>query len=382
VRFSCEKCGTIYSAADEKVRGRAFRMSCKLCGHVIVVAPGRPSAASEAPAPAVAPDAALAPEPSPAVATSETSSAAGALEPEAERPQAPRPAPVEDFSAGGQPDAPQARAIDDVFADLPPEARSTTGQIPLVADAIAPTPPPSPEVSSALEITGSTSTQMALPTPPRARRLALLAGLGATALVLAGAAWLGLRSPPAPRAVDRRPAAGVPGLARAAAVPVPALPAPAAVRSERARAEAGEAPAPRSEPRQRPRADPPGAAAPAPRLRAPGPPASQPARAAASVAPTPALASRVPAARTAPQHGFEACVAAARKGEPGVAPNRTVTVTLTVNPDGKVIRSALDDAQLSGTELGKCLEREGAKLRFPAFDGGEPILVHKGVVLP
>jgi len=36
VKFSCEKCGKSY-VADEKVRGRAFKMKCKQCGNLIVV---------------------------------------------------------------------------------------------------------------------------------------------------------------------------------------------------------------------------------------------------------------------------------------------------------------------------------------------------------
>jgi len=38
VKFTCEKCGRSY-VADEKVRGRSFRMKCKQCGHHIVVKP-------------------------------------------------------------------------------------------------------------------------------------------------------------------------------------------------------------------------------------------------------------------------------------------------------------------------------------------------------
>ena len=39
MKFSCEKCGRSY-VADEKVRGRAFKMKCKTCGNVIMVKPG------------------------------------------------------------------------------------------------------------------------------------------------------------------------------------------------------------------------------------------------------------------------------------------------------------------------------------------------------
>jgi len=71
VKFACDSCGRGYAVADE-LRGRAFKMKCKACGHLIVVrgaaAPGahgtappaqeeRPLAAppASAPAPGVAP---------------------------------------------------------------------------------------------------------------------------------------------------------------------------------------------------------------------------------------------------------------------------------------------------------------------------------------
>jgi hypothetical protein len=78
---------------------------------------------------------------------------------------------------------------------------------------------------------------------------------------------------------------------------------------------------------------------------------------------------------------FEACMAAARAGEPSVAlGGRTVTLTVTVNPSGKALYPTLDDAELSATELGKCLKRETAKIQFPAF-GGEPIRVRRPITL-
>ena len=49
VKFSCEKCGRTY-AADEKVRGRSFKMKCKQCGHLIVVKAERPGVAAGSPA--------------------------------------------------------------------------------------------------------------------------------------------------------------------------------------------------------------------------------------------------------------------------------------------------------------------------------------------
>jgi DNA-directed RNA polymerase subunit RPC12/RpoP len=39
VKFACDRCGRSYSVAEE-LRGRAFKMKCKSCGHLIVVKPG------------------------------------------------------------------------------------------------------------------------------------------------------------------------------------------------------------------------------------------------------------------------------------------------------------------------------------------------------
>jgi hypothetical protein len=78
---------------------------------------------------------------------------------------------------------------------------------------------------------------------------------------------------------------------------------------------------------------------------------------------------------------FDACMAAARANEPG-APlgNRTVTLTMTVNPSGKVLYPTLDDAELSAADLGKCLKREAGKIQFPPF-GGDPIRVRRPITL-
>jgi hypothetical protein len=55
VKFSCGKCGRSY-VADERVRGRAFKMKCKQCGSIIVVKPAAaPDALASAPVPLPAP---------------------------------------------------------------------------------------------------------------------------------------------------------------------------------------------------------------------------------------------------------------------------------------------------------------------------------------
>lgn len=78
---------------------------------------------------------------------------------------------------------------------------------------------------------------------------------------------------------------------------------------------------------------------------------------------------------------FEACVADARANEPGLAlDGRSVTITMTVNPNGRVVYPTLDDAALSGTGLGNCIKRESAKIQFPAFGGGS-IRLRKSIAL-
>jgi predicted Zn finger-like uncharacterized protein len=51
MKIVCDSCGTKYSIADEKVRGKVFKIRCKKCSHIIVVRGGE-SAPEEAAAPA------------------------------------------------------------------------------------------------------------------------------------------------------------------------------------------------------------------------------------------------------------------------------------------------------------------------------------------
>jgi hypothetical protein len=81
------------------------------------------------------------------------------------------------------------------------------------------------------------------------------------------------------------------------------------------------------------------------------------------------------------QAGFEQCVAQARKNEPQlVGESRRITVTMTVNPNGRVLYPTLDDALLTSTELGSCLKREAGKMAFPEF-AGDPVRVRVPLVL-
>jgi predicted Zn finger-like uncharacterized protein len=52
MKFSCDKCNTRYSIADERVRGRVLKIRCKACNHVITVRepdplPSEPHAVSD-----------------------------------------------------------------------------------------------------------------------------------------------------------------------------------------------------------------------------------------------------------------------------------------------------------------------------------------------
>ncbi len=47
MKIICDSCGTKYSIADEKVRGKVFKIKCKKCSHIIVV---RGASADDAPA--------------------------------------------------------------------------------------------------------------------------------------------------------------------------------------------------------------------------------------------------------------------------------------------------------------------------------------------
>src|SRR3954463_2577772 len=40
MKIVCDKCATKYSIADEKVRGKVFKIRCKKCSHIIVVKGG------------------------------------------------------------------------------------------------------------------------------------------------------------------------------------------------------------------------------------------------------------------------------------------------------------------------------------------------------
>src|SRR5438270_7205279 len=52
MKIVCDSCGTKYSIADEKVRGKVFKIRCKKCSHIIVVRGGETGGPEAAAAPA------------------------------------------------------------------------------------------------------------------------------------------------------------------------------------------------------------------------------------------------------------------------------------------------------------------------------------------
>ena len=58
MKIECDKCSAKYSIADEKVRGKTFKIRCKKCSNVIIVRDKGAVAADAAAAPAAADQAA------------------------------------------------------------------------------------------------------------------------------------------------------------------------------------------------------------------------------------------------------------------------------------------------------------------------------------
>src|SRR6185295_326093 len=55
MKIVCDSCATKYSIADDKVRGKVFKIRCKKCSHIIVVRGTNDAAPAPAPA-AAAPE--------------------------------------------------------------------------------------------------------------------------------------------------------------------------------------------------------------------------------------------------------------------------------------------------------------------------------------
>jgi len=489
VKFSCEKCGRSY-VADEKVRGRAFKMKCKQCGNLIVVKaaspsptplpgsippvspPARPTTPpalelERAPDPFASAADPFAPPagdpfavPSPDPFTPATSPARASFDPFAEAP--PEPGHRAN-GASALPEAPPpVDEADAAFADLSREMASDEeapierGFAPIAPEPViaAPLPPPPPvrrvEIPAPVPpppVAAPARRPVVPAAPAPARPLAKkspapLIGAGLALVVAVGiAGWLFSRSdkpetkpspspPVAVRASEgaTQRAPSPPQVAATAAPPVQAAPPAPERNAEKAPPPAG-AEEPRDDarvakhrpaekaappPRKKEVARAPELVKPPPQKAVPLPSPEPPRQDAPKVAIAPKSA---PVTSTAPANtGFgrtnpaappvstnadlppldegrveatfakyaknlDACVTVAREGGQASELNgRTVNVTMTVNPNGKVLYPTLDDVELNGTDLGKCLKKESGRIQFPAF-GGEPIRVRKPIVL-
>ena len=58
MKIVCDACQAKYSIADDKIQGKAFKIRCKKCSHIIVVKPGGEGATASSSASAAAPEAA------------------------------------------------------------------------------------------------------------------------------------------------------------------------------------------------------------------------------------------------------------------------------------------------------------------------------------
>jgi predicted Zn finger-like uncharacterized protein len=54
MKIVCDACQAKYSIADDKIQGKAFKIRCKKCNHIIVVKTGGDGAAAASAAPAAA----------------------------------------------------------------------------------------------------------------------------------------------------------------------------------------------------------------------------------------------------------------------------------------------------------------------------------------
>ncbi len=142
VKFTCDRCGRSYNVAED-LRGRAFKMKCKYCGHFIVVKPAGPP--TGAPIPEVTPR----PFPGAAVPPKlpETESDAGLPKPAASGNASAVPSPFS-AQAGAALPVPEETPPPDGYVEFVLDDRPAPGQEPPAAagEEIEPVavPPPLP----------------------------------------------------------------------------------------------------------------------------------------------------------------------------------------------------------------------------------------------
>ncbi|HTP24800.1 MAG TPA: AgmX/PglI C-terminal domain-containing protein [Anaeromyxobacteraceae bacterium] len=435
MRFSCDKCGKTYVAADS-VRGRAFKMKCKRCGHVIFVKPSavldlRLGAADSGPSPQAATARLPAPPPAPPPRSArELVVVAPPLPP----PPVPQPEPRNLAAGGASPSSSSA-------AGAPPNEPSP-GVGSMLREERPPVPdrislPPLPErppfdpfitgslqldnsasrMKDALLLPSSASSVDPLPKNPAPTEMSPkgvlpLIAQGPRDEVVAASGPGGkssvAKSSPATEEVPTRTVAGqarsrkkasplsmgvlgvvllaasicalalLSGNDHAAGVPAEADPA-GPVRAAPTR-KSMEASAAVTASRQSPRLA----------ESVPG----QPRRAQLAVDPSGREQARTGARTRAElsslddakidatlaryEKNLEDCFAIAVDAEASMLQGGAVGVTMTVSSSGKVLNPSLDNAALNDSDMGNCIKRESGKMQFPTFGGG-PVVVHRSI---
>ena len=347
--FSCDRCGHRYAVPDERVRGRPFRVTCKACGHVVVVRPA--GAVPPAPIAGAAP-----------VAEPQTWSAAAGEVSAAEATPAARAAPEPSAATGATATA------------------SSTAEAAAEADAGGPAEPGAGggASGSAAAAAPATSAASARPRPAVMAAALLVTALAAVAIAF-GTCRGRLRPPP--------PAVTFPETAEPAAPPPPA-PAPQ--------------PEPRGEPAPELAPTPPTPSGPSgPRLEPGGARVTRARRSAPhavgggddrrlldlmgrkddGTAPEPVEALDLDTSRSLSPAAvervvgealgaFSGCLTRALTTRQPGSDARRATLLLTVDPRGRVSKAWVAEAEVDGTPLGACLASAARRLAFPAFRGG------------
>ena len=400
MKFSCERCGKKYSTAETPAPGRAYRIDCKACGHLVIVkaSPEPPSEAAYGRQPGT--------EQHGGDSTQEISMTG-----------------IDDLPAGEDKAASADALYVDLFADAPrPDVEQTDpflaarGLVPEAhAESSSPREPHAPlrrplspmaaATPSPPRFTGHVATTTPkipdIPRPPKHGSALPMALIGAGALVVIGIVafvLLGGRAPVAPprAAVQADSTVALPEARRQAASP-PGPPAPVAAapdapkppkpavdtrsaderrprergardakererlaREQRARAERDER---QADDRERRRRD-------------------SEVVAAANQQDDPGGLSQAAVERvlTSTRNAFESCILAAARSRDVTLDGRRVLLRLNIQNTGAVTYPTLDDVTLNGTELGSCLKNAARLMVFPKFKG-DPLHVEVPLAL-
>jgi predicted Zn finger-like uncharacterized protein len=376
VIFACDRCGRRYSVPDERVRGRAFRVTCKACGNVISVKLGAPASTPEPAPPAPA---AARPPPVPAASTAAA---------HAERTTT---GPLIQVSGLG---AAPVRPHDSSRALTSAEMAWMSDH-----DGRPAGPAPEPEAGEDVDVeeqAPAPQERAGQPGPGLARAVVAAVLLGLVAAAVVGFfVWPGWRSTP-PAAPPKTAVAPPPPPASPAPSPTTAAalvtPPPVAAAPEPASVPPVVEPAPAPPPAPAPRVGPgahfePGTVTVGKIRRKEAPKLNRKdrklldllARKHDQAAPEPVEKLDLDTARSLDpaavervigesQGAFSGCVTRAAKVA-GLPSSRRATLLLTVAGTGDVSSAWLAEAEVSRTGLGRCLVGAARRLVFPAFEG-------------